>query len=128
MPDRKVRHFAFIEPRKRPYARFVGQIAMRTARKSPRIARNAANEARHDPITANGARWPAIFQADDCGYYGDPAATAETGRRMLAATIAGLARFIAECAATPLRAGIAPDPGAARIDRLREPGSPGPEC
>ncbi|MBF9034975.1 creatininase family protein [Rhodobacterales bacterium HKCCE2091] len=71
-----------------------------------------------DPISRNGARWPAIFHADDCGYYGDPAAaTAETGARMLEATVAGLARFIGEFAAVPLRVGIAPDPGTPGIDR-----------
>jgi creatinine amidohydrolase len=97
------------------------RIAKKAADLPPRLTQPwIPRETNHDPITANGARWPAIFQADDCGYYGDPAAaTAETGRRMLEATVGGLARFIGEFAATPLRVGIAPDPGAPRIDRLR---------
>ena len=37
-----------------------------------------------DPITESGAAWPPIFQADDCGYFGDPAAaTIELGERLV---------------------------------------------
>lgn len=74
----------------------------------------------HDPISESGARWPPIFHADDCGYYGDPgAAKVETGLALLDATVAGLARFVADFARTPLRVGIARDPAAPRIDRAR---------
>lgn len=63
-----------------------------------------------DPITEAGAGWAAIFHADDCGYYGDPAAsTLENGEAMLDVTVARLAAFLLEYAKTPLRLGIAPD-------------------
>ncbi|MCP4382895.1 MAG: creatininase family protein [Hyphomicrobiales bacterium] len=64
-----------------------------------------------DPITAAGAAWPPIFQADDSGYYGDPAAaTIDLGERLFAVVAIGLAEFFAAFAATPLRLGISRDP------------------
>jgi creatinine amidohydrolase len=64
-----------------------------------------------DPITAAGAAWPPIFQADDGGYYGDPAAaTVENGAAILEIIVARLAAFFAEFAATPLRLGVSRDP------------------
>lgn len=69
-----------------------------------------------DPITEAGAAWPPIFQADDRGYYGDPAAaTEETGAEILEIIIAGLARFLDAFAATPLRLGVARDPAAPHV-------------
>ncbi|MEO1102625.1 MAG: creatininase family protein [Pseudomonadota bacterium] len=69
-----------------------------------------------DPISEAGAGWPPIFQADDCGYSGDPGvATLETGQDVLEATVAHLAAFFTRFAATPLRVGIAPDPDVPRI-------------
>lgn len=69
-----------------------------------------------DPLTAYGGGWPPIFQADDRGYYGDPgAATPETGAMVLEATVAGLAAYFDAFARTPLRLGIARNPGAPRI-------------
>lgn len=69
-----------------------------------------------DPITAFGAGWPPIFQADDCGYFGDPAkATSENGTLMLEATVKGLAAYLEAFARTPLRLGIARDPASPRI-------------
>lgn len=64
-----------------------------------------------DPLTAFGGGWPPVFQADDCGYYGDPgAATPDIGAAVLEATVAGLADFLNAFARTPLRLGIARDP------------------
>ncbi|MEI4485765.1 creatininase family protein [Frigidibacter sp. MR17.14] len=60
-----------------------------------------------DPITAGRAGWPPVFQADDCGYYGDPAAaTPAGGVAMLEATVAGLAAFFEAFARAPLRLGV----------------------
>lgn len=59
-----------------------------------------------DPITTAGAGWPPIFQEEDCGYYGDPAAaTGETGERILDVTVTRLAEFIEAFAHAPLRLG-----------------------
>ncbi|HEY0124279.1 MAG TPA: creatininase family protein [Rhizobium sp.] len=59
-----------------------------------------------DPITAAGAGWPPIFQQQDCGYYGDPAAaTPETGARILDVTVARLAAFFEEFGVAHLRLG-----------------------
>lgn len=59
-----------------------------------------------DPITAAGAGWPPIFQDEDCGYYGDPAAaTYETGEQILEVSVTRLAQFIEAFAAVPLRLG-----------------------
>lgn len=63
-----------------------------------------------DPVTAFGGNWPPIFQADDCGYFGDPAmATRENGALILEATVKGLAAYIEAFARTPLRLGITRD-------------------
>ena len=63
-----------------------------------------------DPITEANAGWAAIFQADDCGYYGDPgAATPETGAEVLEITVNRLARFLEAYARAPLRVGVARD-------------------
>lgn len=65
-----------------------------------------------DPLTAFGGGWPPIFQADDCGYYGDPGiASVETGKAALEAIVSGLAAYLDAFAATPLRLGVARDPG-----------------
>lgn len=59
-----------------------------------------------DPVTAAGASWPPIFQDDDCGYYGDPAAAdLENGRRILDVTVARLAAFVEAFATAGLRLG-----------------------
>ncbi|QQA41973.1 creatininase family protein [Pelagovum pacificum] len=64
-----------------------------------------------DPITDYGAGWAAIFQSDDCGYWGDPGvATRETGASLTEVTVASLAEFLEKFARTPLRAGVARDP------------------
>ncbi|QBY02625.1 creatininase family protein [Rhodophyticola sp. CCM32] len=69
-----------------------------------------------DPITAFGAGWAAIFQADDCGYFGDPgAATAKTGAEIAEITVDRLAAFLTAFARTPLRLGVASDPAAPQI-------------
>ncbi len=66
-----------------------------------------------DPITEFGAGWAAIFQADDCGYFGDPAAaTREAGEAILELTVQQLARFLERFARTPLRLGLSRDPAA----------------
>jgi creatinine amidohydrolase len=64
-----------------------------------------------DPLTDAGAGWPPIFQADDGGYYGDPAAaTQDNGRAILETIVAALADFLTAFAATPLRLGVSRDP------------------
>lgn len=69
-----------------------------------------------DPLTEAGAGWPPIFQADDGGYYGDPAAaTEENGKAILETIVSGLADFLAAFAATPLRLGVSRDPAAPSI-------------
>lgn len=69
-----------------------------------------------DPVTSFGAGWPPIFQADDCGYFGDPAkATRENGLLILEATVAGLAEFLEAFARTPLRLGTARDPARPKV-------------
>jgi creatinine amidohydrolase len=63
-----------------------------------------------DPLTEYGAAWPPIFQADDCGYYGDPGvATRDTGDALLEIIVAELAAFLDRFATTPLRLGVARD-------------------
>jgi creatinine amidohydrolase len=70
----------------------------------------------HDPVSAAGAAWPPIFQADDCGYFGDPAcASRDGGAALLEVTVARLAAFIEAFAATPLRVGVARDAASPRI-------------
>lgn len=69
-----------------------------------------------DPITSYGGAWAPIFQADDCGYFGDPGkATAENGRLILELTVAGLANYLQAFARTPLRLGLSRDPDRPRI-------------
>jgi creatinine amidohydrolase len=69
-----------------------------------------------DPVTAYGGGWPPIFQADDCGYFGDPGkATPENGALILEATVSGLAAYLEAFARTPLRLGIARDPEKPRL-------------
>jgi creatinine amidohydrolase len=69
-----------------------------------------------DPITRSGGAWPPIFQADDCGYYGDPAAaTLETGEAILEIIVEALAEYLAAFAATPLRLGVSRDPDSPRF-------------
>lgn len=69
-----------------------------------------------DPVTAFGGGWPPIFQADDCGYFGEPGvATAENGAAILEATVRGLAAYLEAFAKTPLRLGIARYAGMPRI-------------
>ncbi len=63
-----------------------------------------------DPLTRYGAAWPPIFQADDCGYYGDPGvATRETGEILLDIIVDELAAFLERFATTPLRLGVSRD-------------------
>src|SRR5580698_8003090 len=53
-----------------------------------------------DPITQAKAAWPPIFQGDDVGYFGDPAAaTLEAGRKMLDVLARRLATFFEDFAA-----------------------------
>lgn len=62
--------------------------------------------AQGDPITAYGAGWPPIFQDDDCGYYGDPAAAEKaTGDEILEITVTKLAAFFEAFAVADLRLG-----------------------
>lgn len=52
-----------------------------------------------DPFTKAGAAWPPVFHEGDCGYYGDPAtASSETGEKILAILVEGLADFFREYA------------------------------
>lgn len=90
----------------------VARIAREAAPLAPRPVQPwIAPGHRDDPITAAGAAWIPLFQADDVGYYGDPAAaTRELGARLFEIVADGLARFFADFAATPLRLGISRDP------------------
>jgi creatinine amidohydrolase len=59
-----------------------------------------------DPVTAAGAAWPPLFQKDDPGYFGDPAAaSAANGVRILEIVATRLARYLDGFARTPLRVG-----------------------
>lgn len=83
---------------------------------SPRLVQPWMGAVDKDPITAHGAGWPPIFQGDDCGYWGDPAAaTQEDGEAMLDVTIDALARFYVDFAKAELRVGISPDPATPRF-------------
>jgi creatinine amidohydrolase len=65
-----------------------------------------ADDAPTDPITSAGAGWPPIFQEEDCGYYGDPAAaTRATGDDILEVTVSKLAEFFEAFAVAELRTG-----------------------
>lgn len=69
-----------------------------------------------DPMSEAGAGWAAIFQADDCGYFGDPgAATPASGAAMLDLTVRQLAAFLEKFARTPLRLGVAREAASPRI-------------
>ena len=63
-----------------------------------------------DPMTTYQAAWPPIFQADDCGYFGDPAAASpDLGVRFLGVLARGLADFFEAFAGASLRLGVARD-------------------
>ncbi|MBP1849357.1 creatininase family protein [Rhizobium halophytocola] len=83
------------------------RIALAIAGLKPRTVQPwMADGEEMDPITAAGAGWPPIFQEEDCGYYGDPAAaTAQTGAAILQVTVTRLAAFFEDFAAAPLRVG-----------------------
>jgi creatinine amidohydrolase len=67
-------------------------------------------DVQQDPISQYGAGWAAIFQADDCGYFGEPqAASKANGEFILEATVAGLAKYLDAFATTPLRLGTTRD-------------------
>lgn len=57
-----------------------------------------------DPMRGAGALFAPVFDMQDCGYYGDPAAaTLATGRALREAVVQALAAFYADFAAAPLR-------------------------
>jgi hypothetical protein len=63
---------------------------------------------RSDPISEVRAAWPPIFQGNDVGYHGDPAAaTIETGQKIMHLIADRLADFFDKFAAMPIRLGTA---------------------
>jgi creatinine amidohydrolase len=92
------------------------RIEQAVATAQPRLTQPWLGSGDSDPITTYGAGWPPIFQGDDCGYWGDPAAaTFEAGQRMLEVTVNELAQFYVEFATAELRLGISRDTTAPRF-------------
>ena len=92
------------------------RIEQAVATAQPRLTQPWLGSGDSDPITTYGAGWPPIFQGDDCGYWGDPAAaTFESGKRMLEVTVNELAQFYVEFATAELRLGISRDTTAPRF-------------
>ena len=69
-----------------------------------------------DPISDARACWPPVFQGDDVGYHGDPAAAdADNGGAILDLVTARLARFFDDFAAMPIRFGRTAPGQASRV-------------
>jgi creatinine amidohydrolase len=82
------------------------RIAAKVVGLPPRVGPSYAAGNAPDPIRAAGGYFAPIFAAGDVGYVGDPAASTVTaGEAMIEATVAALATFFADFAATQLRAG-----------------------
>jgi creatinine amidohydrolase len=81
------------------------RIAARLPGLPPRLAQPYMAEAEaRDPVRAAGALFAPVFGAQDCGYYGDPAAaTLATGEALREVVVQALAAFYADFAAAPLR-------------------------
>ena len=86
----------------------VTQILENVESAPPRLTQPWIKENTTDPITNYGASWPPIFQANDCGYRGDPAvATVVSGKRILEVTVEQLSNFFREFSLVELRVGSA---------------------
>src|SRR5690606_3099427 len=60
-----------------------------------------------NPIKTHGAWWTTIYQGDQPGYSGDPAAASpETGHQMIAAITERLAQFYVSFMRADLRSGV----------------------
>jgi creatinine amidohydrolase len=81
------------------------RIAARLPGLPPRLAQPYMAEGRPvDPVREAGALFAPVFGIQDCGYYGDPAAsTLATGEAVRRAVVQALAQFYAAFAAAPLR-------------------------
>jgi creatinine amidohydrolase len=81
-------------------------IAAKVRALPPRLDQPYLRGSNADPLLEARGYFAPIFDAGDVGYRGDPAAaTLENGKRMLAATVAGLAAFYGAFARVGLKAG-----------------------
>lgn len=78
---------------------------------APRLTQPFVAQSAEDGFTRYGAVAPPVFSAQDCGYYGDPAAaTRETGQELSECVTDGLASFLRFFASVDLVTGAGGTP------------------